>query len=72
MTALELIDRALAGLVGRRVVSAGEVTDLLLDLRGSLTGAALYSPVAVGRADPSLPGPLEQWTVRPRGERMEA
>jgi len=37
--ALAVIDRALAGMTHRELVSTGEVADLLLDVRGLLTAS---------------------------------
>ena len=37
--ALAVIDRALAGMTNRELVSTGEVADLLLDVRGLLTAS---------------------------------
>ena len=46
--ALTVIDKALAQMMQRELVSTGEVTDVLLDVRGFRTGVRA-SPVSVGR-----------------------
>lgn len=48
--ALALIDEGLSTLVDRQLVSASEVTDLLLDVRAVLAGLEEDSPRAPARA----------------------
>jgi len=45
--AVRVIDAALAQMMSRELVSAGEVTDVLLDLRSLLVNAAAAAPAAV-------------------------
>ena len=44
--ALEVIDKALAEVLRRELVSSGEVADLLLDVRTLLTATERATPVA--------------------------
>ncbi len=45
--ALALIDRSLGGLTERQLVSASEMSDLLLDVRSLLSDTALSDPAEV-------------------------
>lgn len=45
--ALAIVDKALAEMLRRELVSSGEVADLLLDLRSILSGAAQAAKPAV-------------------------
>lgn len=46
--ALEIIDAGLGDMTDRELVSTAEVTDLLLDVRALLSGAAPSVPFAAG------------------------
>lgn len=57
--AVAVIDRALAQLLHRELVSTAEMSDLLLDLRTLLTSAsAVPSEVPPGLADDQLTAPI--------------
>lgn len=51
--ALTVIDRSLAQLGARELVSAAEMSDLLLDLRLLLMAAEQDAPAAVGEGTPA-------------------
>jgi len=48
--ALAIVDKALAEMLRRELVSSGEVADLLLDLRSLLTVASKYADAATSAA----------------------
>ncbi len=58
--ALQLIDGALGALLNRELVSSGEVTDVLLDVRSKLrqTDSAEGKDVMVDKANSSAPTAL--------------
>lgn len=49
--ALSVIDAALAQLMRRELVSSGEITDVLLDVRTKLTMPATVATASVGAAE---------------------
>jgi len=48
--ALSVIDKALGQMMSRELVSTGEITDVLLDVRSLLTMPAVKDPVKVEAA----------------------
>ena len=51
--ATELIDEALKAVSGRDLVSAQEITDLLLDIRLYLIGEDSRQPIEAGNTEPT-------------------
>ena len=49
--ALTIIDKALSQMMQRELVSTGEVTDVLLDVRSLLTAPAVTASAAVSARD---------------------